>query len=252
VDVVLEGQLAADWSIKEVLQTISSLSNVELGVLRIASSASAVNGRLAVTRGRFVIGAKMTDTAESGYDAVRKLLSVQTGNFAFLDTSGAPPPDMDQSLHISIGRLLEALPELPAGPEELFDEKALLDEVFGATAAAAAGKRETSEILPAPAPEPEKQPPPPASWNIFKPLLGEDAQNTTPLLSGSGRITPNYAVDPSRTTFGRMRAYTDRLGPSGTALWLLVATLLVITCAAVGGMLFSRYNAGNQSQQQQR
>src|SRR6185369_8777216 len=113
-----------------------------------ASPGAAVNGRVALNRGRFVIGAKMTDTTESGYDALRKLLSVQTGNFAFLDTAGTTPPDMDQSLHISIDKLLQALPNLPAEPAELFDEKALLDEVFGTAPAVPAGKRATSEILP--------------------------------------------------------------------------------------------------------
>jgi hypothetical protein len=166
-----------------------------------------------------------------------------------LDTAGSAPSDMDQSLHISIDRLLQALPALPPTAAELFDEKALLDEVFGAAPAATPGKRQTSEILPVKQPQPEK-PPPAVAWNIFKPLLGEEAESK-PLLSGSGRATSSYGAVDSRTTYGRLRAYTDRLGARGTALWLLIWTLVVITCAAIGGVLYSGYNAAKLQHQSQ-
>jgi hypothetical protein len=121
---------------QDVLKAIMGVDNQPFGILRISSPTSRLSGRLAIADGAYIVGAVSADDLtpeelDSGYLAVRKLLSASEGNFAFLDTDGKRPTDMDGSLYLSIDRLMPLLPQLPEDPGELFDEKSLLDKVFG-------------------------------------------------------------------------------------------------------------------------
>jgi hypothetical protein len=140
VDVVFEGALSKSWGMGDVLHAVSSVENLPFGILRITSPGSNVSGRLAISQGKYIVGATAaegqsttTEAQEHGYSAVRKLLAARDGNFAFLDTGGAPMQDFSDSLYISIEKVMTLLDRLPDNPADLFDEKSLLDQVFGGT-----------------------------------------------------------------------------------------------------------------------
>jgi len=131
VDVVFEGALSHSWGMADVLRELMGVENQAFGILRISSPGSNVSGRLVIADSAFIVGAVVSDGSETGYLAVRRLLLAADGNFAYLDTAGKRPQDLDQELYISIQRLAEIWPQLPHVAEQVFDEKALLDKVFG-------------------------------------------------------------------------------------------------------------------------
>ena len=131
MDVVFEGALSRSWSMADVLRGVMGVEAQPYGILRVSSPGSNVSGRLAIAESRFIIGGLLSDGSEAGYSAVRRLLMAGDGNFAYLDTGGKKPPEYDQGLYIPLGKMAEIWPALPEDPEELFDEKSLLDKVFG-------------------------------------------------------------------------------------------------------------------------
>lgn len=135
MDVVFEGALSKSWGMKDVLQAIHELPNVQLGLLRISCSSKSIQGKILFTRARHILGASCTEglLSDEPYDALKELLEVKEGNFAFMDISGEVLSDIDQSLFIDISRVIDCLPELPAHSSELFDQSGLLDRVFGQT-----------------------------------------------------------------------------------------------------------------------
>lgn len=133
MDVVFEGAISRSWGMADVLRGIMGVENQPYGILRVSSPGSNVSGRLAIADSQFIVGATVSDGTETGYHAVRRLLMAYDGNFAYLDTGGSKPQDFDQALYISIQKLSDMWPDLPADPADLFDEKSLLDKVFGGT-----------------------------------------------------------------------------------------------------------------------
>lgn len=117
----------------DVLRGIMGVENQPYGILRISSPGSNVSGRLAIADSQFVVGAMLSDGTITGYDAIRRLLLAVDGNFAYLDSGTIKPQDFEQGLYISLQKLADLWPNLPANQAELFDEKALLDKVFGSS-----------------------------------------------------------------------------------------------------------------------
>lgn len=130
VNVIFEGALSRGWSMVDVLRAVSGVENQRFGVLRI-NAPNNVNGRIAIADGAFIVGAVMADGTAQGYEALRPLLSAASGNFAYLDTEGKLPPEFDESLYLSLEKVMSTLPGLPAQFKDLFDEKSLLDKLFG-------------------------------------------------------------------------------------------------------------------------
>src|SRR4029453_1611215 len=180
VNVVFEGNLSPDRTLERVLEDMLASAPTDTAVLRIACPSKNLSGRLAIARGRYIVGAQMDGDAESGYAAVRKLLAIGDGNFAFLHTEGRFPFDVDPSLHIAIERILELMPSLPENPGDLFDEKALLDELFTAGALGSGPGQESYEVLPQSSPhadlvgESDTQAQPESAWAAIQPLLLND------------------------------------------------------------------------------
>jgi hypothetical protein len=232
VNVVFEGNLSVYSSLRDVLERVHAQPGVEAGVLRIAGPSDRLSGRLAIARGRFIVGAQVGESNESGYEAVRILLTVTSGNFAFLDTGGVFPFSVDPPLHICVDRLLQLWPELPESPVDLFDEKALLDEVFCGSGAAI--------VLPVDSPpmvatqDQSASPAPADTWAAIQPLLleqpGEQQQGR--LLSGQGAGIVD--LRERRITFGKLKAAAitglswRRHGP-----WIAFILLLVLGILAV-------------------
>jgi hypothetical protein len=186
--------------------------NKRYSVLRIASATTGTSGRLTISESQFIVGAALSDGSEQGYEAVRRLLSLADGNFALLDLGSQAPPDFDQALCLSIARILQRFPNLPAGPAELFDEKQLLDRVFGADTmslqpAELGNVGPQQEAVAFYTPSGAMPPPPPlkSAWNFMQPLLNNAG------LYGSAGPTQPFGPDDSgshRTSLNRLRGTT--------------------------------------------
>jgi len=118
----------------ELLRAVAGTTRTQFGILRISSSDGTMSGKLLIVNNMDIAGAHMADGSEQGYAAARKLLSVLEGNFAFLDVGLKRPENFDHELCLSITRTISSWPNLPELPGELFDEKGLLDKIFGSTA----------------------------------------------------------------------------------------------------------------------
>jgi hypothetical protein len=124
VDVIIEGKITPEEGIAEVLQTLIDLKTVAYPVLRINCTDSRFQGKIGFAQGGFLLGAKVEETGELGYPAVRKLLLVRNGNYAILDPEKQIVLDVNQSLWIDLEKILQVLPDLPASPEGLLSPHA--------------------------------------------------------------------------------------------------------------------------------
>lgn len=212
MDLILEGNLNASNGTREVLQTLLVRQPEATGILRFSSPRRNINGRLALLSGKFIVGAQITDTDESGYSALKSLLSISDGNFAFLATSNKEALDLGTRLHIDLNALISRLPNLPESSAELFDEKSLLDQVFGEGNLASLSLQDNPEadtaILPA---EPElldKIPQSGQAWHAVSSLMQRDSggeQASGPILGAESR-TPARQIEVGYSTLERLKA----------------------------------------------
>ena len=223
VDVIFEGYLSRSWGMQDVLKSVLAVENQPYGVLRISSPSLNMNGRLAIAGGKFIIGALITDRSESGYDAVRALLQIRDGNFAYLDTADQRPDDFDEKLYLSIAKLLSHLPDLPETPADLFDEKSLLDKVFGADDALPNSEqiptaeleiekgRSISRSMPVgPTTSAAKK----SAWAAFQPLLSNSG-----ITSAANRQKLEYPLELNETGSHRQSLTKLRAVRAGSLPW---------------------------------
>ncbi len=121
MDVIIEGRITSEEGMDEVLRTCAEIKTVKTPILRINDNESELQGRIAFSQGGYIVGAMISETGETGYDAVRKLLMIENGNYAILDPLRRHISDINQSLWIKIERLVPLLPNLPVNPEGLVD-----------------------------------------------------------------------------------------------------------------------------------
>lgn len=119
VDVVIEGKITPEEDIADVIQTVIDLKNMPNLVLRVTDEDSDLQGRVAFREGGYILGARVNNTNECGYDAIKMLLSIKTGNYAIIDPGRTPNSDTNQTLWISADKVLNLLPELPDTPDTL-------------------------------------------------------------------------------------------------------------------------------------
>lgn len=100
---LFEGQISFA-GIHDALEACTRLSSVKNGVLRISSQEA--NGLIGVFCGRFITGAVLTLSGDTGFRALRKLLSAKDGTFAFMDAGEEDLPDLKQSLGVDVQMLL--------------------------------------------------------------------------------------------------------------------------------------------------
>lgn len=150
MDVVFQGRLSRDQDIREVLNDVLALKNGELGFLRITSSAEKISGMLVVHQRRQIIGAQIPDTNESGYQAVRRLLAVQQGDFAYVDAEGATLKPEEQNVSFDLRAVLELLLDLPEQmPRSAEGPKTRTSREFARVAEAAQLVRDATAQTPA-------------------------------------------------------------------------------------------------------
>lgn len=123
MDVIIEGKITRDEGVDEVLRTCSEIKSVKTPILRINDSESELQGQIAFSQGGYIIGGKINQTGEIGYPAIRRLLMISDGNYAILDPLRKHITDVNQSLWLSIDKLVPLLPNLPENPEGLLDKR---------------------------------------------------------------------------------------------------------------------------------
>lgn len=99
---ILEGQISFG-GVHDALDAVSRHKNVKNGVLRISSNKA--SGLIGVFCGRFITGAFVTLTGETGQAALQKLIAATDGTFAFMDAMGDDMPELKQSLAVDIALL---------------------------------------------------------------------------------------------------------------------------------------------------
>lgn len=134
MDVVFEGRLTDEVTLKSVLLKIQEKRPSGNLLLRVATAQRDCDGKICIVDGRFITAAIVATSRENGYDAVRKLLSVEEGNFACLRPSAEDSLSIPYSLNIELEKIIPLMPNLPESPNGLHDEKSLLDKVFGSNA----------------------------------------------------------------------------------------------------------------------
>lgn len=92
-----------------------------------------MQGKILIANCQYVIAAFCTGCPHDAdpYEALRTTLSMTEGTFAFLALSEKEAANFDHSLYIAIERLMDSLTKMPVESNELFDEKGLLDRIFG-------------------------------------------------------------------------------------------------------------------------
>src|SRR5271154_4192409 len=99
----------------DLLETIIHLKTVPHALLRISSDNIA--GRIGFGPGGYILGGCIDETGELGYTAVKKLLTLASGNYAVLDTGRDLSPEVNQTLWIKGEKVLEIWPNLPDSPD---------------------------------------------------------------------------------------------------------------------------------------
>ncbi|PWT98812.1 MAG: hypothetical protein C5B53_06230 [Candidatus Melainabacteria bacterium] len=119
MDVIVEGKITAEEGVDEVLQTIIDLKTVANPVLRINCLDARFQGKIGFAQGGFILGAKIDETGELGYPAVRRLLMVRNGNYAILDPEKQVVQDINQTLWLDAEKVIQVLPDMPQLPDGL-------------------------------------------------------------------------------------------------------------------------------------
>ncbi|HEY9733823.1 MAG TPA: hypothetical protein V6C89_18070 [Drouetiella sp.] len=197
MDVVFEGRLTDEVPLKSVLQKIVEKRPSGNLLLRVATPDRNCDGKICIVDGRFITAAIVAQTRETGYDAVRKILSVTEGNFACLRPNKEDSLMIPYSLNIELDKILPLIPNLPDEADGLHDEKSLLDKVFGAQAFEAeppiAPVEPKLELV-----EPVRPQNPNASWQLLEPLAMPGGMGAIPSLDASPVQTapPPKAIEP--------------------------------------------------------
>jgi hypothetical protein len=105
---VLRGKIGRQEGLREALEIIIGYKSVTDGVLDIKGDG--IGGRLGIAVGKYITGAEL-DSGESGRKALRRLLLLREGTFAFIDTEGEPACELRQSLGVDLEDLLQYVPD---------------------------------------------------------------------------------------------------------------------------------------------
>lgn len=133
MDIVFEGSLSKNWGMKDVLNSVLKEQDLPWSMLRISSAGSPIQGKILISNCQYVVAAFCTGSPHDvdPYEALRTTLAMSEGTFAFLALTEKEAANFDHSLYIAVDRLMESITELPTQSTDLFDEKGLLDRIFG-------------------------------------------------------------------------------------------------------------------------
>lgn len=127
MDVIVEGQITPEEGMDEIIQILVALKTVPTPILRINCFDPRFQGKIGFTLGGYILGARIDETGETGYPAVRQLLSVTKGNYAILDPEKQSVTDLNQGLWIEGTKIIALLPNIPVSPEGLVSVSAAIE-----------------------------------------------------------------------------------------------------------------------------
>lgn len=190
---LLKGRISDADGLKEVLEIIATFKEVGTAVLNVESEEA--SGRIGVAWGKFLTGALINDSEETGKKALRKLLGLRAGKFVFfdLDDEDAPIVELRQQLGIDLIRAATVIPELdPKEAHFLYDADELESPKSAEPIIATEPEPEPEFVLPIPAvaelPMDEPLPMPEATEEDYAQVTGVPAvaaaepEYATPLL----------------------------------------------------------------------
>ncbi len=133
MDVIFEGRLSQEVSIRQVLQQIFDQAHAGRTILRLTAlkGGDDFTGRILLSDGRHIVAASVGENRILGYPALKATLDRLDCSFALLRVSPNDNLDLGTTLNIDLQRIITLLPNLPDSPAGLFDEKGLLDKLFG-------------------------------------------------------------------------------------------------------------------------
>lgn len=119
---IFEGQISFG-GMQDALEAVARHKNIKHGIVQVTSNSC--SGLMGVFCGRFITGAVLTLSGETGLPALRNLLSAKDGSFAFLDVTDEPLTDLNQSLGVDLQAMLSSvdfsIDSLPVSQESLVD-----------------------------------------------------------------------------------------------------------------------------------
>lgn len=238
---------------QDILRAIVELEKVQYGILRISAPEDNIQGRIVFADDGHIVDASITGQAEnySSYECLRQLLSLNRGNCVFLDSGTNRPAEFTDSLYIHATRILALLPNLPVNPSELFDEKSLLDKVFGSDRSAISSDRnkdkdrhftfEPTQVEATPVSPSNSQ-----RWELVEPLFNNPA--CSPYLIPDQAQTEAEAHDQQRQSMTRLRALPMHPNPSIFNILKQRASVLfsvmLVFAAAMTALINPRFIAG--------
>jgi len=119
LDIIIEGVITKEEGMNEVVETIIHLKSVPSALLRVSCKEASLQGRVGFGPGGYILGGCIDDTGETGYAAVKKLLTVKSGNYAVLDMTNEYVPEINQTLWLKGDKVVEIWPNLPDSPDSL-------------------------------------------------------------------------------------------------------------------------------------
>jgi len=123
VDVIIEGHINQDETMADIVASVVALKQCQAPILRVNANDSNLQGRLLFSPGGYIVGGKINVSGETGWDAVRKLLSVTEGNYAILDPARKSTAELNQALWVQVDKVLQSLPNLPEDGGDFVDKQ---------------------------------------------------------------------------------------------------------------------------------
>ncbi len=222
----------------QLLQTVEAQSSKPFAILRLTCPAQNLSGRVALSKGRFIIGAQLTQTQVDGYAALSKLLSIKEGSYVFLETDSKEDAALGKPLHIRVSTLIECWPEIPQQSTDLFDEESLLDELFATQESIPLDINKSFACPPQTPLHGADQTDIKPDWQLFSSFMQEDNPPVTvvqPILPAGNRRL-------GKTTLDRMKAVKLTNSPLAGRALILVFILLAAFIAFLICLSYHMHN----------
>lgn len=122
---VQSGKIWQNRRTREVLWTLLKMQKIESGVLVINSTKPKMEGEIGVHHGIFLTGAKINNSPDKGYPAMKRLLEIEEGTFNYYDYSEHGLGELEQDLKLRITQIINLMPNLPVNLEAAMGKNTL-------------------------------------------------------------------------------------------------------------------------------
>jgi len=123
---VFEGRLSIDLRLNSVLERIYELAYPGDSVLRLESRDPFFTGVVLIRDGRRVIGSRIIEEGQQGYQALRRLLTLAAGEFKYYIIARDDITATDPSFILNLKHILTLYPDLPESPSDIPDSSSMI------------------------------------------------------------------------------------------------------------------------------